>query len=121
MLARKGRALSKTTHKTHSRRRFSRDSSHLCAQKRRGEAASNTRFSFSKEHGEIVEIAMQSVIPFLAHRHEKAARQRNGLFFRENSSNGGKAIRTFWRNTMFGGKGCQGKIQKDLSDFESIG
>jgi hypothetical protein len=27
---------------------------------------------------------------------EKAARQQGGLFFRENSSNGGKAIRTFW-------------------------
>ncbi len=29
-------------------------------------------------------------------KREKAARQQGGLFFRENSSNGGKAIRTFW-------------------------
>jgi hypothetical protein len=28
-------------------------------------------------------------------RHEKATRQQGGFFFRENSSNGGKAIRTF--------------------------
>jgi hypothetical protein len=27
---------------------------------------------------------------------EEAARQQGGLFVRENSSNGGKAIRTFW-------------------------
>jgi hypothetical protein len=27
--------------------------------------------------------------------HEKATRQQGGFFFRENSSNGGKAIRTF--------------------------
>jgi hypothetical protein len=39
---------------------------------------------------------------------EKAARQQGSLFFRENSSNGGKAIRTFWRNTMVGKKACQG-------------
>ncbi len=48
-------------------------------------------------------------------RDEKAARQQGGLFFRENSSNGGKAIRTFWRNTMFGGRGCQGKILTHLT------
>ena len=39
---------------------------------------------------------------------EEATRQQGGLFFRENSSNGGKAIRTFWRNTMVGKKACQG-------------
>ena len=39
---------------------------------------------------------------------EEATRQQGGLFFRENSSNGGKAIRTFWRNTKFGQKRCQG-------------
>jgi hypothetical protein len=33
---------------------------------------------------------------------EKATRQQGGLFFRENSSNGGKAIRTFWLHTKFG-------------------
>src|SRR5882724_1111468 len=39
---------------------------------------------------------------------EEATRQQGGLFFRENSSNGGKAIRTFWRNTKFGKIPCQG-------------
>jgi len=43
-----------------------------------------------------------------AFKHEKAARQQGGFFFRENSSNGGKAIRTFWRNTMVGKIACQG-------------
>jgi hypothetical protein len=33
---------------------------------------------------------------------EEAARQQGGLFLRENSSNGGKAIRTFWLHTKFG-------------------
>jgi hypothetical protein len=32
----------------------------------------------------------------LAVQREEAARQQGGLFVRENSSNGGKAIRTFW-------------------------
>ena len=41
-------------------------------------------------------------------KREEAARQQGGLFFRENSSNGGKAIRTFWRNTKFGKMTCQG-------------
>jgi hypothetical protein len=50
---------------------------------------------------------------------EKATRQQGGLFFRENSSNGGKAIRTFWRNTMFGGRGCQGKILTHLTLINS--
>src|ERR1700732_1111977 len=40
---------------------------------------------------------------------EEATRQQGGLFFRENSSNGGKAIRTFWRNTKFGKIPCQGQ------------
>ena len=39
---------------------------------------------------------------------EEATRQQGGFFFRENSSNGGKAIRTFWRNTKFGKIPCQG-------------
>src|ERR1700733_11022230 len=41
-------------------------------------------------------------------KREEATRQQGGLFFRENSSNGGKAIRTFWRNTKFGKIPCQG-------------
>jgi hypothetical protein len=46
--------------------------------------------------------------PSLPTKHEEATRQQGGLFFRENSSNGGKAIRTFWRNTKFGPNRCQG-------------
>src|ERR1700759_577264 len=46
---------------------------------------------------------------------EEATRQQGGLFFRENSSNGGKAIRTFWRNTKFGKIPCQGKILARVS------
>jgi hypothetical protein len=45
-------------------------------------------------------------------RREEAARQQGGLFVRENSSNGGKAIRTFWRNTMVGKMTCQGLNRK---------
>jgi hypothetical protein len=46
---------------------------------------------------------------------EKATRQQGGLFSRENSSNGGKAIRTFWRNLMVGSGGCQGKIKMRIT------
>jgi hypothetical protein len=46
--------------------------------------------------------------PKIVQKREEAARQQGGLFFRENSSNGGKAIRTFWRNTKFGKIRCQG-------------
>ena len=45
----------------------------------------------------------------LHRKSEEATRQQGGLFFRENSSNGGKAIRTFWRNTKFGKIPCQGQ------------
>ncbi len=45
----------------------------------------------------------------LYRKSEEATRQQGGLFFRENSSNGGKAIRTFWRNTKFGEIPCQGQ------------
>jgi hypothetical protein len=44
-----------------------------------------------------------------ARTREEAARQQGGLFFRENSSNGGKAIRTFWLHTKFGPNRCQGQ------------
>jgi hypothetical protein len=50
---------------------------------------------------------------------EKAARQQGGFLFRENSSNGGKAIRTFWRHSMGGQKGCQGKIPGKLKVYLS--
>src|ERR1700730_6912464 len=46
---------------------------------------------------------------------EAATRRPAGLFFRENSSNGGKAIRTFWRNTKFGKIPCQGQISPPVS------
>ena len=49
-------------------------------------------------------------------KREEAARQQGSLFFRENSSNGGKAIRTFWRNTKFGKIACQGLIWQNVSD-----
>ena len=42
-------------------------------------------------------------------KREEATRQQGGFFCRENSSNGGKAIRTFWRNTKFGKIPCQGQ------------
>ena len=48
---------------------------------------------------------------------EKTARQQGGLFFRENSSNGGKAIRTFWRNTMVVRMECQGNFRGVLTDY----
>ena len=51
---------------------------------------------------------------------EEAARQQGGLFFRENSSNGGKAIRTFWRNTKFGKMRCQGKNPLWLSRYLGV-
>jgi len=38
---------------------------------------------------------------------EGAARQQGSSFLRENSSNGGKAIRTFWLHTRGVGAGCQ--------------
>src|SRR5207249_3297754 len=46
---------------------------------------------------------------------EEATRQQGGIFFRENSSNGGKAIRTFWRNTKFGKITCQGQNSATVS------
>jgi hypothetical protein len=48
---------------------------------------------------------------------EKATRQQGGLFSRENSSNGGKAIRTFWRNLMVASRGCQGKIRVPITPY----
>ena len=38
---------------------------------------------------------------------ERAARQQGSSFLRENSSNGGKAIRTFWLHSRCGGTECQ--------------
>jgi hypothetical protein len=41
---------------------------------------------------------------------ERAARQQGSSFLRENSSNGGKAIRTFWLHSRCGGRECQEQI-----------
>ena len=43
-------------------------------------------------------------------RNEKATRQQGSLLARENSSNGGKAIRTFWQHVRFCDFMCQGII-----------
>ena len=40
------------------------------------------------------------------------------LFHRENSSNGGKAIRTFWLHTRCGARLCQGKIRPQINTLE---
>jgi hypothetical protein len=47
---------------------------------------------------------------------EEATRQQGGLFFWENSSNGGKAIRTFWSHTMSAKKQCQGEKRGIATD-----
>jgi len=54
--------------------------------------------------------AIQKLQKISTQKHEKAARQQGGFLFRENSSNGGKTIRTFWRNTMFAQDQCQAKF-----------
>lgn len=43
-----------------------------------------------------------------AEKTERAARQQGSSSLRENSSNGGKAIRTFWLHSRFRYPGCQG-------------
>ena len=59
-------------------------------------------------------------LSFLNWKSEEATRQQGGLFFRENSSNGGKAIRTFWRNTKFGKIKCQGQNMVAISRYLGI-
>jgi hypothetical protein len=44
----------------------------------------------------------------IAPKTERAARQQGSSFLRENSSNGGKTIRTFWLHSRGGGRECQG-------------
>jgi hypothetical protein len=46
---------------------------------------------------------------------KKPPGNRAAFSLRENSSNGGKAIRTFWRNSMVGKTGCQGKIRRSAN------
>ena len=51
---------------------------------------------------------------------ERAARQQGGPSLRENSSNGGKAIRTFWLHSRGGETECQGEFRKEISYYFSI-
>ena len=53
-----------------------------------------------------------------AHKTERAARQQGSSFLRENSSNGGKTIRTFWLHSRGRGRECQGEIWKEISRFK---
>jgi hypothetical protein len=47
-------------------------------------------------------------LSMVALKTERAARQQGSSFLRENSSNGGKTIRTFWLHSRRGGRECQG-------------
>jgi hypothetical protein len=51
---------------------------------------------------------------------ERAARQQGSSLLRENSSNGGKAIRTFWLHTRGGGERCQEQFLCEISILLSI-
>jgi hypothetical protein len=51
---------------------------------------------------------------------ERAARQQGSSFLRENSSNGGKTIRTFWLHSRGMGRECQGEIEEEINVFRSI-
>ncbi|CAN5446565.1 hypothetical protein BH10ACI4_BH10ACI4_12090 [soil metagenome] len=56
----------------------------------------------------------------LGRKVEEATRQQGDLFLRENSSNGGKAIRTFWRNTKFGQNRCQGLKSAQINRYLGV-
>jgi hypothetical protein len=51
---------------------------------------------------------------------ERAARQQGSSFLRENSSNGGKTIRTFWLHSRCGRRECQGEIEAEINYLISI-
>jgi hypothetical protein len=51
---------------------------------------------------------------------ERAARQQGSSSLRENSSNGGKTIRTFWLHSRGGGRECQEQIEDEINLFNSI-
>jgi hypothetical protein len=51
---------------------------------------------------------------------ERAARQQGSSFLRENSSNGGKTIRTFWLHSRGVGRECQGEIEEEISVVDSV-
>src|SRR5580692_9162305 len=50
----------------------------------------------------------------MARKTERAARQQGSSSLRENSSNGGKTIRTFWLHSRSGGRECQGQISVEI-------
>jgi hypothetical protein len=50
---------------------------------------------------------------------ERAARQQGSSFLRENSSNGGKTIRTFWLHSRSGGRECQEENFPEISRLRS--
>jgi hypothetical protein len=50
-----------------------------------------------------------------SHKTERAARQQGSSFLRENSSNGGKAIRTFWLHSRCMEGECQGEIIGEIN------
>jgi hypothetical protein len=56
----------------------------------------------------------------LAVKTERAARQQGSSLLRENSSNGGKTIRTFWLHTRGGGWECQGEFEEEISIYISV-
>jgi hypothetical protein len=51
---------------------------------------------------------------------ERAARQQGSSFLRENSPNGGKAIRTFWLHSRSAGRECQAEIGGEITPFDSM-
>ena len=53
-----------------------------------------------------------------AQKTERAARQQGSSFLRENSSNGGKTIRTFWLHSRGGGRECQEQIGGKISSLK---
>jgi hypothetical protein len=50
---------------------------------------------------------------------ERAARQQGSSLLRENSSNGGKTIRTFWLHSRGMGRECQGEIEAGITLLKS--
>jgi hypothetical protein len=51
---------------------------------------------------------------------ERAARQQGSSLLRENSSNGGKTIRTFWLHTRGAGWECQEEFEEEINVYISI-
>jgi hypothetical protein len=51
---------------------------------------------------------------------ERAARQQGSSLLRENSSNGGKTIRTFWLHSRGERRECQGEIRGEINLLYSM-